>query len=86
MPGGQDKITHGDCGDDVANAVAGAVVMAARGDEKWDEKTMEARLPIIQRRALDERTRLAKDTQREYESMGDEFYSEPGACRLVKRD
>ena len=86
MPGGQDKITHGDCGDDVANAVAGAVVMAARGDEKWDEKTMEARLPIIQRRALDEKSRLAKDTQREYESMGDEFYSEPGACRIIRRN
>ena len=43
--GGKDKVDHPAGGhDDVANAVAGAVVFAARGTT-WDEKEQEAHLP-----------------------------------------
>jgi hypothetical protein len=85
MPGGQDKITHGACGDDVANAVAGAIVMASRDGEKWDEKTIAARLPVIQQRSSNEKDRQAKGLKQELESMGNDFYDEPGARRLINR-
>jgi hypothetical protein len=43
--GGRDLVTHPEGGhDDVANAVAGAIVHAARGTV-WDEKQQEAHLP-----------------------------------------
>ena len=43
--GGRDLIDHPVGGhDDVANAVAGAIVIAARGTV-WDEKEQEAHLP-----------------------------------------
>jgi hypothetical protein len=82
--GGKDLVDHPPGGhDDIANAVAGAVVLAAKG-QVWDEKEQEARLPVTQKKCPPyydpKRFQRAEDIRAAEEEMRDFM----GGSRIVR--
>jgi hypothetical protein len=77
VSGGRDKVDHQPGGhDDLANSVAGTIVMAAR-HRKMGEREMALRLPIIQRH-----DNVAEDDPK---ILMDEWMSGSGGSRIIKR-
>ena len=73
--------------DDLANAVAGAVVLASH-DRKWDLKEQESRLPQSQSgrpahliRPVERERKIQLDAEREM----DEFMRESGCSPIIRR-
>jgi hypothetical protein len=78
--GGRDLVDHPSGGhDDLSNSVAGAIVMASRG-QVWDEKEQEARLPQMGPHARPENRRRA-----EMMSAEEEVRQFIGGSRIVRR-
>jgi hypothetical protein len=84
-PGGRDKVVHPQgAHDDLANAVLGCAGLAQR-ERPWTPLEQEARMPVVEHRAVSLEDAKRKGTQDVIQEFLDGLYAEPGARRVVRR-